>query len=136
MTTHELEQQLTTCIRDALRMRTFSRPRTPDTSVTDRFYVDMACALLERMKADGWSIQPAGHLPANAEDDLQFCMRVSLSRYPLRRPQSRNVADVERYYGSVADAVVKAILRSNWRLVRTLQKMPPRALHSTPPYHS
>lgn len=86
MTTNELDAQLSACMLDALRQQAYSPPRTPDTSITDAFYSDMAGVFLTRLKADGWVImpperkgrdrlgmmQPSDRTLADAEEDLRF----------------------------------------------------------------
>ena len=148
MRTNELEQQLKACIRDELRQQAYSPPRTPDTSITGAFYAEAADRLLERIKAEGWLIapprtrwregthphgsEPSPMSPAEAEEALHGCLYTGLLLYRTKPPRSSDPAKIEHWRGQVAKSVVKGILRSNWELARTLQKLPPTPGHSTP----
>ena len=146
MDSHDLEQQLISCLADKLRQRSYAPPRTPDRSITDAYYDTMARALLARIKADGWGIalpaclsrdpggltKPSDMTQAKAEEDLQQCLRIALIMFRHKPPQSRKQEDWDRYFGWAAESVVRSLRRSNWELAeRTLQKLPPAQRHST-----
>jgi hypothetical protein len=62
----------------------------------------------------------------DAHDDLRQCVCFALKLFRQRPPRSRKPAEWEHYHRRLAEATVKGIVASNWKLVgRTLQKLPP-----------
>jgi hypothetical protein len=131
-------------------MNSASRPisrRTPDTSITDAYYSEAAQKLLERIKADGWTIapprtrwaegthphaaKPSGMSLGEAEESLRSCLYTGLMLYRFKPPRSRDPASIDDWRRRVAEKVVKDILQSNWALAWTLLKLPPAPPHST-----
>ena len=146
MDSHDLEEQLTSCLADELRQRTYAPPRTPDRSIADAYYDTMARAMLARIKADGWGIaspaclgrdpvgltRPSDMTQAKAEEDLRRCLHIALMMFRHKPPRSRKPEDWERFFRWLAESIVGSLLRSNWELAeRTLQKLPPAQRHST-----
>jgi hypothetical protein len=137
------ERQLTDCILAVLQGRAYAPPPDRDPAIRDPYFAAAVQAILERIKADGWLLaspstrwrdhaEPIDVSPAEFEEDLRLCVRFALIRFPQKPPRLRDHTATEAYHGAVAAAVVKQVLRSNWKLAPTLQKIPPARLHSTP----
>jgi hypothetical protein len=71
--------------------------------------------------------------PDELEQQLHSCIRFVLGQYAYKPPRTRDTSVTDRYYNSVADAIVRQIKLSGWELraAQTLEKQPPRLPHST-----
>ncbi len=58
MSTNDLERQFTGCILNVLRERAFAPPTTRDPAIREPYFADMVHAVMARIKAAGWLLEP------------------------------------------------------------------------------
>jgi hypothetical protein len=132
MGTDTLQQQLAACIKTALEQHGFSKPKTPDTSITDA-YADAATAVVMRhLQAAGWTlVKGSGDWspdrvtgPAELEEMLRRSLRFPLLK-AKKRPRRRDDAEMADYHRAIAEEVARHLVQGGWSLAPALVKNAP-----------